>query len=103
MLVGTHVSLREAGETLGSVAVSNIRALYGRPADRAIRSQSAVRSAKEMHVQVTPLHRPLPPGEGRGEGLPATSDSSISSHPSDGEVHPVRMTLTLASREPAYR
>src|SRR5258708_29796528 len=33
-----------------------------------------------MHVQVTPLHRPLPPGEGRGEGLPARSDSSISSH-----------------------
>ena len=28
-----------------------------------------------------PLNRPLPPGEGRGEGLPATSDGSISSHP----------------------
>src|SRR5258707_1098351 len=34
-----------------------------------------------MHVQVTPLDRPLPPGEGRGEGLPTMSDSSISSHP----------------------
>ncbi len=31
-------------------------------------------------MQVTPLNRPLPPGEGWGEG-PATSDSSISSHP----------------------
>src|SRR5260221_11565304 len=35
----------------------------------------------EIHVQVTPLNRPLPPGEGWGEGLPATSDSPISSHP----------------------
>src|SRR5260370_24402223 len=35
----------------------------------------------ENHVQVTPLDRPLPPGEGRGEGLPATSVNSISSHP----------------------
>src|SRR5258708_16580275 len=35
----------------------------------------------EIHVQVTPLDRPLPPGEGRGEGLPATSASPISSHP----------------------
>src|SRR5258708_5613353 len=32
-----------------------------------------------MPGQVTPLDRPLPPGEGWGEGLPATSDSSISS------------------------
>src|SRR5258708_30814445 len=38
-------------------------------------------SAKELHVQVTPLDRPLPPGEGWGEGLPATSVRSISSHP----------------------
>src|SRR5229473_5935901 len=35
----------------------------------------------EIHVQVTPLDRPLPPGEGWGEGPPATSDSSISSQP----------------------
>src|SRR5258708_45483 len=35
----------------------------------------------EIHVQVTPLDRPLPPGEGWGEGLPATSVSPISSHP----------------------
>src|SRR6266446_645781 len=35
----------------------------------------------EIDAQVTPLDRPLPPGEGRGEGLPATSVSSISSHP----------------------
>ncbi len=40
----------------------------------------------EIHVQVTALDRPLPPGEGRGEGLPATSVSSISSHP-------IRMTV----------
>ncbi len=41
-------------------------------------SQAAVHSAKEMHVQVTPLSRPLPPGEGRGEGLPEISGRSIS-------------------------
>src|SRR5258708_1504868 len=34
----------------------------------------------EIHVQVTPLDRPLPPGEGWGEGPPAMSDRSISSH-----------------------
>src|SRR5258708_34986931 len=34
----------------------------------------------EIHVQVAPLDRPLPPGEGWGEGLPATSVGSISSH-----------------------
>jgi len=33
------------------------------------RSHGAVHSAKKMHGQVTPLDRPLPPGEGRGEGL----------------------------------
>src|SRR5258708_3522322 len=35
----------------------------------------------ENHVQVTPLNRPLPPGEGWGEGLPPTSGSSTSSQP----------------------
>src|SRR5258708_13058942 len=35
----------------------------------------------KIHVQVTPLDRPLPAGEGWGEGLPSTSVSSISSHP----------------------
>src|SRR5260370_2760592 len=35
----------------------------------------------ENHVQVTPLNRPLSPGEGWGEGLSATSDSSTSSQP----------------------
>src|SRR5258708_38664060 len=35
----------------------------------------------QIHVQVTPLDRPLPAGEGWGEGLPATSVSSISSQP----------------------
>src|SRR5258708_38974306 len=43
----------------------------------------------ERHGQVTPLDRPLPLGEGRGEGLPATSVSSISSHP-------LRVTLNAA-------
>ena len=80
---------------LGSVTSSNTRALHGRPADRTIRSQRAVCSAKEMHVQVTPLHRPLPPGEGRGEGLAATSDSSISSRPLKGEECFGAPTFTL--------
>jgi hypothetical protein len=31
-------------------------------------------SAKETQVQVTPLDRPLRPGEGRGEGLPTKSE-----------------------------
>src|ERR1700682_2070236 len=38
-----------------------------------------------MLVQVTPLDRPLPPGEGRGEGLPA-NDSSILFTTSQGEL-----------------
>src|SRR5258708_4345287 len=38
----------------------------------------------EIHVQVTPLNRPLPPGEGWGEGLPATSDSFDFFTPSEG-------------------
>ena len=45
----------------------------------------------EIHVQVTPLDRPLPPGERWGEGLPATSVSSISSHPL--RIHAVRSLL----------
>src|SRR5258708_23401288 len=35
----------------------------------------------EIQMQVTPLDRPLRAGEGWGEGLPATSVSSISSQP----------------------
>src|SRR5258708_28121838 len=38
-------------------------------------------STKKMHGQVTLTARPLPRGEGRGEGLPAMSDRAISSHP----------------------
>src|SRR5258708_1341244 len=63
------------------------------PKPQARRSQRAVHSAKKMHGQVTPPDRPLPPGEGWGEGLPATSESSISSRPlSDGcrlSAHPL--------------
>src|SRR5258708_36429132 len=33
---------------------------------------------RKMPGQVTTLDRPLPPGEGWGEGLPATPESSIS-------------------------
>ena len=39
----------------------------------------------EIHVQVTPLDRPLPPGEGWGEGLPATSVKFNFFTPSEGE------------------
>src|SRR6266446_88983 len=41
------------------------------------RSQRALQSTKNLHGQLTPPDRPLPRGEGWGEGLPATSDSSI--------------------------
>ena len=34
-----------------------------------MRSQRAVHPTKKMHGQVTLLDRPLPPGEGWGEGL----------------------------------
>src|SRR5258708_4407946 len=50
-------------------------------------AKRAFHSTKKLHDQVTRLDRPLPPGEGRGEGLPALADSSISSHPlSDGRA-----------------
>src|SRR5258708_24516016 len=56
----------------------------------------------ENHVQVTPLNRPLPPGEGWGEGLPATSVRSISSHPlSEGWVGPRGAKDLCADREVA--
>ncbi len=38
-------------------------------------------STKKMHGQVTLIARPLPRGEGRGEGSPVMSDRSISSQP----------------------
>jgi hypothetical protein len=38
-------------------------------------------STKKMHKQAAPLDRPLPPGEGRGEGSPPTSDLFIASQP----------------------
>src|SRR5258708_6835816 len=58
----------------------------------------------ENHVQVTPLNRPLPPGEGWGEGLPATSVRSSSSHPrSEGWVGPRGAKDLCADREVAPR
>src|SRR5258708_25564621 len=50
----------EPGEDSG--AVDN----HSRTVAQARRSQQAVRSAKKIHDQVTPLDRPLSPGEGRG-------------------------------------
>ena len=41
-------------------------------------------------MQVTPLHRPLPPGEGRGEGLPAISDRAL--------ILPPALSLPCAGR-----
>src|SRR5258708_31617185 len=38
-------------------------------------------STKKMHGQVTLTARPLPRRAGRGEGVPAASDSTTSSHP----------------------
>src|SRR6266446_10363692 len=56
-------------------------------------------SAKEMLDQVTLLDRPLPPGEGRGEGLPATSDRSISSHPPGNDPTPPAVPLIAGTRK----
>src|SRR6266446_3018143 len=50
----------------------------------------------EIHVQVAPLDRPLPPGEGWGEGLATTSASSISSQPLSGGI-PGPSRVDLAS------
>src|ERR1700686_4362029 len=58
-------------ETLGRICerFGRIRNWFGRiPEIQAMRSQRAVHSAQKTLGQVTRLERPLPPGEGWGEG-----------------------------------
>ncbi len=62
-----------------------------------------------MPVQVTPLHRPLPPGEGRGEG-PAKSDKdllfrrdgSATEQPRPRQRRPPRPAILVAELDRAY-
>src|SRR5258708_38478844 len=65
-------------------------------------------SAKKMLGQVTPLDRPLPPGEGWGEGLPATPESLVSSQPlsggggwtgAKGQMRRQKLSLEATSRD----
>jgi S-adenosylmethionine hydrolase len=69
--------------------------------------QSVARSTKSTPSQVTPHDRPLPPGEGRGEGLAIenpemqsgrsqSTDHSTKSTPSQVTLHQVRTQIFLA-------
>jgi hypothetical protein len=57
-------------------------------------------STKKMHKQAAPIDRPLPPGEGRGEGLLPTSDRRLLNTSQRLVSRCVHLPLTSLAYEP---